>query len=64
MICAGDSLSEGGETEVEVAIVGAGPIGVAVAIRLAGRVGRIALIDLVTRNLNPLRAAHFLRRRR
>lgn len=45
MICAGDSLPEGGATEVEVAIVGAGPVGMAVAMRLAGRIGRIALIE-------------------
>src|SRR4029077_10468492 len=45
VICAGDSLPDGGATEVEVAIVGAGPIGLAVATRLLGRVGRIALIE-------------------
>ena len=31
MIRPGDSLREGGATEVEVAIVGAGPVGIAVA---------------------------------
>src|SRR5262245_16960179 len=45
MIRAGDSLSEGGATEVEVAIVGAGAVGVAIAMRLAGRVGRVVLIE-------------------
>jgi choline dehydrogenase-like flavoprotein len=45
VIRAGDSLPEGGATEVEVAIVGAGAVGVAMAIRLAARVGRVALIE-------------------
>jgi choline dehydrogenase-like flavoprotein len=45
VICAGDSLTDGGATAVEVAIVGAGAVGIAVAMRLAGRVGRIALIE-------------------
>jgi choline dehydrogenase-like flavoprotein len=45
MIRAGDSLPDRGETAVEVAIVGAGPVGVALATRLAGRVGRVALIE-------------------
>jgi choline dehydrogenase-like flavoprotein len=45
MICAGEALADGGTTEAEVAIVGAGAIGVALAVRLAGRVGRIVLIE-------------------
>jgi choline dehydrogenase-like flavoprotein len=45
VILAGDSLRDGGATDVEVAIVGAGPIGVALAVGLADRVGRIALIE-------------------
>ena len=46
MILAGDSLRDGGATEVQVAIVGAGPVGVAVALRLAGSLGRIAPPEL------------------
>jgi choline dehydrogenase-like flavoprotein len=61
VICAGDSLSEGGETEVEVAIVGAGPIGVAVAIRLAGRVGRIALIESGDTQFKPAQSCAFFK---
>ena len=45
MICIGEALPDGGATEAEVAIVGAGAIGVALAVRLSGRVGRIALIE-------------------
>jgi len=45
MILAGDALPEDRPTEVDVAIVGAGAIGLAFATRLAGRVGRIALIE-------------------
>jgi choline dehydrogenase-like flavoprotein len=45
MILAGDALPQDRPTEVDVAIVGAGAVGVALATRLAGRVGRIALIE-------------------
>jgi choline dehydrogenase-like flavoprotein len=45
VICAGDSLPEDSAMEVEVAIVGAGAVGIAVAVRLASRVGRVALIE-------------------
>jgi choline dehydrogenase-like flavoprotein len=45
MIRSGETLADGGTTEAEVAIVGAGAMGVALAIRLSGRVGRIVLIE-------------------
>jgi choline dehydrogenase-like flavoprotein len=45
MICIGESLPDGGTTYAEVAIVGAGAVGVALAVRLSGRVGRIVLIE-------------------
>ncbi len=44
-LIAAEALDESGATESEIAIVGAGAIGVALARRLAGRVGRIALIE-------------------
>jgi choline dehydrogenase-like flavoprotein len=61
MICAGDSLPDGGATEVEVAIVGAGPIGLAVATRLSGRVGRIALIEAGSTQFKPVQSLEFLK---
>ena len=45
MILAGDALPQDRPTEVDVAIVGAGAVGVALVTRLADRVGRIALIE-------------------
>lgn len=45
MIRSGETLADGGITQAEVAIVGAGPVGVAVAMQLAGRIGRIVLIE-------------------
>ena len=45
MILAGDALPQDRPTEVDVAIVGEGAVGVALVTRLAGRVGRIALIE-------------------
>ena len=42
---AAEALDDGGTTQVQVAIVGAGAIGVALAVRLAGRLARIALIE-------------------
>ncbi len=45
MIRSGETLVDGGTTETEVAIVGAGAIGVALAVRLSGRIGRIVLIE-------------------
>src|SRR5262249_53366618 len=61
MICAGESLSEGGAMEVEVAIVGAGPIGLAVAIRLAGRVGRVAVIEAGGTQFKPAQSLKFFK---
>ena len=59
MICAGDSLSDGGTTAVQVAIVGAGAIGIALAVRLAGRVGRIALIEAGDMQFKPAQDLKF-----
>ena len=61
MISAGDNLADGGETEVEVAIVGSGPVGVAVATRLMGRVGRIALIEAGGARFRPDESSPFFR---
>jgi len=61
VICAGDSLPEGDETEVEVAIVGAGPVGLAVAVRLADRVGRIAIIEAGCTEFKPAQSLEFFR---
>ena len=57
MICSGEALADGGTTQAEVAIVGAGAVGVALAIRLAGRVGRIVLIEAGGTRFKP---AHHL----
>ncbi len=61
MICAGDSLPEGGETKVEVAIVGAGPVGLAVAMRLAGRVGRIVIVEAGSTEFKPAETLEFFK---
>jgi choline dehydrogenase-like flavoprotein len=61
MICAGDSLADGGQTEAEVAIVGAGPVGIALAMRLLGRVGRIFLIEAGTDKFAPVESASYFR---
>lgn len=45
MIRAGASLDDGGTTEVDIAIVGAGAVGIALAVRLRGQRRRIALIE-------------------
>ena len=45
MIRSGEALADGGTTETEVAIVGAGAMGIALAVRLSGRIGRIVLIE-------------------
>jgi choline dehydrogenase-like flavoprotein len=64
MIRAGDSLPDGGATEVDVAIVGAGAVGIAIATRLAGRVPRVALIEAggvkskFHQNLDYFKASH------
>jgi choline dehydrogenase-like flavoprotein len=59
MMQAGSTLPEGGETEVDVAIVGAGPVGVAIATRLMGRVGRIALVEAGGTQFRPAEASEF-----
>jgi len=61
MICAGESVAEGGATEVELAIVGAGAVGVALAVRLAGRVGRIALIEAGDTQFKPAQDLEFFK---
>jgi len=61
MMCAGDSLPDGGVLEVEVAVVGTGPVGLAVAIRLAGRVGRIALIEAGDTRFKPAHSRDFFK---
>lgn len=53
MIRSAETLAEGGTTQADVAIVGAGPVGVASAIRLAGRVGHIVLIEAGGERFNP-----------
>jgi choline dehydrogenase-like flavoprotein len=53
MICVGENLPDGGTTQAEVAIVGAGAVGVALAVRLSGRVGRIVLIEAGGRQFEP-----------
>lgn len=45
MIRSAESLVDGGTTRAEVAIVGAGAIGIALAIRLSDRIGHIVLIE-------------------
>jgi choline dehydrogenase-like flavoprotein len=45
MIRSGATLDDGGETRTDVAIVGAGAVGVALAIRLAGRAGRVLMVE-------------------
>lgn len=45
MIRAGETLDDGGTTRAEVAIVGAGAVGVALAVRLSGRAGHIVLVE-------------------
>lgn len=45
MISAGDALADGGTTQADVIVVGAGAAGIAVVRRLANRVGKIILID-------------------
>jgi choline dehydrogenase-like flavoprotein len=61
MIHAGDSLADGDETAVDVAIVGAGPVGIALATRLAGRVGRLALIEAGGPRSKPADSSEFFR---
>jgi choline dehydrogenase-like flavoprotein len=61
MIRSGETLADGGATQAEVAIVGAGPVGVAVAIRLAGRAGRIVLIEAGGTQFNPTENLNYFR---
>jgi choline dehydrogenase-like flavoprotein len=61
VIRAGDSLPEGGATEVEVAIVGAGAVGIALAVRLAGRIGRIALVEAGDAKSEPAQYREFFK---
>jgi 2-polyprenyl-6-methoxyphenol hydroxylase-like FAD-dependent oxidoreductase len=61
VIRAGDSLPDGGATEVEVAIVGAGAVGIALVVRLAGRIGRIALIEAGDAQFNPTQDLQFFK---
>jgi choline dehydrogenase-like flavoprotein len=53
MIRSGATLADGGETEADLAIVGAGVMGVALAIRLAGRAGRVLLIEAGDERFRP-----------
>jgi choline dehydrogenase-like flavoprotein len=59
MIRTGASLPDGGETEVDLAIVGAGPVGIAIATSLMGRIGRIALIEAGDAHFRPAQSAEF-----
>jgi choline dehydrogenase-like flavoprotein len=61
MIRACETLPEGGAMEVQVAIVGAGPVGLAVAMRLAGRIGRIALIEAGGTQFKPAQSLEFFK---
>jgi choline dehydrogenase-like flavoprotein len=45
MIRSGETLADGGTTEADIAIVGGGAMGIALAVRLSGRIGRIVLIE-------------------
>jgi choline dehydrogenase-like flavoprotein len=64
MICAGESLADGGTTQADIAIVGGGPVGLALAVRLAGRVSRVILVEAGTTkfiagdNLSFFKAEH------
>ena len=61
MICSGEALADGGTTQAEAAIVGAGAIGVALAVRLAGRIGRIVLIEAGGTRFKPAHNLSFFR---
>jgi choline dehydrogenase-like flavoprotein len=43
----GETLDDGGRSSADIAIVGAGPVGIAVALRLAGRAGRPCRIVMI-----------------
>jgi len=61
MIWSGESLADGGMTEAEVAIVGAGAIGVALAVRLSGRIGCILLIEAGGPRFKPVHNLSFFK---
>jgi choline dehydrogenase-like flavoprotein len=64
MIRDGETLAEGGTTQADVAIVGAGPVGLAAAIRLAGRAGRIVVIEAGGERFKPADSAEYFRAER
>jgi choline dehydrogenase-like flavoprotein len=64
MIRSSETLSDGGTTPAEVAIVGGGPVGIAVAIRLAGRAGRIVLIEAGGTQFKPADNLNYFRAER
>lgn len=61
MIRSGETLADGGTTQADVAIVGGGPVGIAAAIRLAGRAGRIVLIEAGGDQFKPADNADYFR---
>lgn len=61
MIQIGDNLDDGGTSQFDVAIVGAGAMGIAVATRIEGRAGRVALIEAGGRRFNYREAQDYLR---
>ncbi len=61
MICSGESLPDNGTTHAEIAIVGAGAVGVALAVRLSDRIGRIVLIEAGGTQFEPAHNLSFFR---
>jgi choline dehydrogenase-like flavoprotein len=61
MICAADSLPEGATEGIQVAIVGAGPVGLAVAQRIAGHLGRIVIFEAGGKDFEPSQTSEFFR---
>ena len=61
MIRHGESLPKDESMEVDVAIIGAGPVGLAIATRLMGRVGRIALIEAGGAHFEPTQNLEFFK---
>jgi choline dehydrogenase-like flavoprotein len=64
MIRSGATLAGGGATEADVAIVGAGAMGVALAIRLAGKAGRVLLIEAGDERFRPADNLRFFKAER
>jgi choline dehydrogenase-like flavoprotein len=64
MISAGDALADGGTTQADVIVVGAGAAGIAVVRRLANRMGKIILIDAGDGQFRPLDNDTFFRAER